>query len=229
MLRGQLHYLLLNQQGCLRLFNQVSNEAVSLPASASSLAHKQFKNIKSGALDGRCQVLQGLDGQEVVVIGALAEQKATTTANRQAHDRNREKSEDLDQRFLQFFTKFDRIRFQVKIKSIAAGLNHVLALSELRQGGKVFSWGRGHLGQLGHDDTDDQAFPRHVKSLATYVLEVQAVGNTSLVLDELNQLRTFGSNEQGLLGDNSEEEFRPTPSKLGKQFLLQQVLMLRSG
>jgi len=58
---------------------------------------------------------------------------------------------------------------------------------------------------------------------------VEAAANTSLVLDELNQLRTFGSNEQGLLGDNSDEDFRPYPSKLGKQFLLNQVLMLRSG
>lgn len=72
------------------------------------------------------------------------------------------------------------------------------------------------MGQLGHGDTDDQVFPKQVKALASYVNEIAAVGNTSLVLDELNQLRTFGSNEQGLLGDSSEEEYRPLPSKLGK-------------
>ena len=112
---------------------------------------------------------------------------------------------------------------------MSIGFNHLLALTELKQGGKVFSWGRGHLGQLGHGNTEDLTYPKHVKTLATYTTQIQAIGNTSLMLDELNQLRTFGSNDQGLLGDNSEEEYRCLPSKLGKQFLLQQIILLRAG
>jgi len=54
-----------------------------------------------------------------------------------------------------------------------------------------------------------------------------AVGHTSAVLDEFNNINTFGCNKQGQLGDNSEEECRSVPGKLGREFILDQVVMLR--
>lgn len=179
-LRGDLHYLLLTQSGHLKLFNQRTEEVVSLPASASLLAHKPFKNIRSGQLDGRCQVLQALEGREVFIVGPLMDKKGTTSLPQQLQDQRQaiaknngdNQPNNQGQTFKDCFTKFDRIKFQLKIKSVAVGFNHVLALSELQQGGKVFSWGRGHLGQLGHEDTEDQAFPKHIKSLCNYVHEV---------------------------------------------------------
>lgn len=56
---------------------------------------------------------------------------------------------------------------------------------------------------------------------------ILAVGNSSLVLDDLNNIRTFGCNKQGQLGANLPIECRNVPEKIGKQFLLDDILMFR--
>ena len=64
-------------------------------------------------------------------------------------------------------------------------------------------------------------------TLAVDARDIMAAGHTSVVLDEFNNINTFGCNKQGQLGDNSEEECRNVPSKLGREFILDQIVMLR--
>eukprot|EP00534_Pseudo-nitzschia_fraudulenta_P011231 CAMPEP_0201220578 /NCGR_PEP_ID=MMETSP0851-20130426/191667_1 /ASSEMBLY_ACC=CAM_ASM_000631 /TAXON_ID=183588 /ORGANISM="Pseudo-nitzschia fraudulenta, Strain WWA7" /LENGTH=619 /DNA_ID=CAMNT_0047510307 /DNA_START=121 /DNA_END=1980 /DNA_ORIENTATION=+ len=58
----------------------------------------------------------------------------------------------------------------VKIQDIAAGKHHALALEAPPVGGgstgtRIFSWGRGNYGVLGHNRQKDEYYPRHVSSL----------------------------------------------------------------
>ena len=64
-------------------------------------------------------------------------------------------------------------------------------------------------------------------TLPADVRDIMAVGHTSVVVDEFNNINTFGCNKQGQLGDNSEEECRSDPGKLGREFILDQIVMLR--
>ena len=91
----------------------------------------------------------------------------------------------------------------------------------------MYSWGRGSRGQLGHGDYEDQRYPRVVDAIAVGVREIMAVGHTSVVLDELNNINPFGCNKQGQLGDKGDEECRHTPGKLGREFILDRIVMLR--
>ena len=52
--------------------------------------------------------------------------------------------------------KFERIKLPTKIAKISTGCNHIVALSESK---KVFSWGVGSSGQLGHGDYESQKYP----------------------------------------------------------------------
>ena len=66
-----------------------------------------------------------------------------------------------------------------------------------------------------------------VDALATEVREVLAVGHSSIILDGLNALSAFGSNRFGELGDGSHLDSRSTPGKFGRDFILDEVVMLR--
>ena len=66
-----------------------------------------------------------------------------------------------------------------------------------------------------------------VETLSTDPRDIMAVGHTSVILDEFNTLYSFGCNIQGQLGDKSDEEFRSVPGKLGREFILDQVVLLR--
>lgn len=57
--------------------------------------------------------------------------------------------------------------------------------------------------------------------------EVLAVGNSTLIVDGLNALLAFGTNKFGELGDGSHHDSRCTPGKLGRDLILDEVLMLR--
>ena len=69
----------------------------------------------------------------------------------------------------------------------------MLALSADRAA-KVFSWGAGSSGQLGHGNFEDVKYPRIINEIAMEGLDVMAVGDTSMALDSLNNLMTWGSN-----------------------------------
>ena len=94
---------------------------------------------------------------------------------------------------------FDRIKFQVKVAKVSAGKNHCLALGADRAA-RVYSWGAGSSGQLGHGDEEDVKYPRIIKEIPMEGVDILAVGDTSVALDSLNNLMTWGSNLYGELG-----------------------------
>lgn len=56
-LEDRAHFLLLNTQGQVKVFDVDKQEAVHLPASASAMASKQFKSLQGGSVDNTSQVL----------------------------------------------------------------------------------------------------------------------------------------------------------------------------
>ena len=65
---------------------------------------------------------------------------------------------------------------------IAAGSNHNLSLSTDRHA--IFSWGYGEMGQLGHDEEEDEKVPKQIGafSFTTKFLDISAGGQHSVVL-----------------------------------------------
>ena len=49
--------------------------------------------------------------------------------------------------------KLKKVEIGAKVKAVAAGFTHSLAVSEA---GQVYSWGNGGFSQLGHGDKKDQ-------------------------------------------------------------------------
>jgi len=117
--------------------------------------------------------------------------------------------------------KISRLKFQLKIIKVQTGLEHILALSDINSGGKVFSWGCSNYGQLGLDTRENVQFPQQIMSLRSYIIDIEVAGNTNLVLDENNRILTFGSNQQGLLGDGDKnhDKISSFPIKLDKKFM----------
>lgn len=78
-----------------------------------------------------------------------------------------------------------------KCVSIAAGLNHSLALCD---DGRVFAWGSNEMGQLGVPGDSNQSTPVNVKGIPK-AKAISAGSTHSAVLDSLGRLWTFGSND----------------------------------
>lgn len=108
-------------------------------------------------------------------------------------------------------TVIPRLR-NVCIVHIAAGLNHVLAVSNT---GYLFTWGSGKNGKLGHQDFDDRSTPCIVRFLEQLFVESCAAGdNHSAVLttdrrggipreQQLRKVSCFGRGAHGRLGNGT--------------------------
>ena len=85
---------------------------------------------------------------------------------------------------------------KVSITSVSAGSRHTLALAS---NGDVFSWGWGHLGQLGHGDARNLNVPTKICTImnATFI---SAGGVHSACIDKDNYCYTWGSCTYGQLG-----------------------------
>jgi len=97
------------------------------------------------------------------------------------NDPNDTNSGDLSQ-------KTTPIRSKIKIQDIAAGKHHALAL-EAPSGGdgvgtRIFSWGCGNYGVLGHNRQKDEYYPRHISSVQRGMTftKLAAGSNCSLAL-----------------------------------------------
>jgi len=105
-------------------------------------------------------------------------------------------------------TLIDRLR-GTSIIQVSAGRHHVLAISS---DFKLFSWGSGKAGKLGHGNFEDVHSPENVSFFDKYYVESCAAGdNHSAVLtrtrkgDRETQLRRvacFGKGAHGRLGNN---------------------------
>jgi len=100
------------------------------------------------------------------------------------------------------------------ISSIACGKAHTVAVSEP---GRIFTWGAGACGQLGHPDTNSfpsdedgypfQPVPREVEELSPFKIVDTACGDVhTLALTDTGHLYSFGGGSYGQLGVNSVEK-----------------------
>ena len=86
----------------------------------------------------------------------------------------------------------------VRFASIAAGWNHVIALST---DGRIYTWGSNAYGQLGSDATDAVTMPKEMKySISKPVVAVAAGNSFSLALTADGEVYAWGLNSLGQLG-----------------------------
>ncbi len=85
------------------------------------------------------------------------------------------------------------------IKAIAAGTNHNLALT---QNGEVLGWGQARNGEIGTGSGDNyrQTIPVQIEPLKN-ITQIAAGGNFSLALASDGTIWSFGSNNDGALGN----------------------------
>jgi hypothetical protein len=59
----------------------------------------------------------------------------------------------------------------VRIRAVGAGKNHSLCVEDWADGGlnRVFSFGFGGYGRLGHATADDEMYPREINAFQSYV------------------------------------------------------------
>ena len=86
----------------------------------------------------------------------------------------------------------------VGVCQLAAGPKHSMVRTE---DGRVFTFGRGSFGKLGHGDQQDQLVPKVVDALqGVCVCQIAAGDCHSMVLAEDGRVLTFGDGETGKLG-----------------------------
>jgi alpha-tubulin suppressor-like RCC1 family protein len=95
-----------------------------------------------------------------------------------------------------------------RVRTVTAGANHTLVLTEA---GAVLSFGYGGEGRLGHGNTENQLAPKVIEALRDErVVAVSAGCDHSLVLTEAGAVLSFGSGGAGQLG-HGDTEHQLTP------------------
>jgi alpha-tubulin suppressor-like RCC1 family protein len=79
---------------------------------------------------------------------------------------------------------------RLSIKQVAVGEDHTLALGDT---GKVFSWGNGKKGQLGHGDNKSIAFPRCIQALKWATTAIACGSHHSMAIGHGGALYEWGS------------------------------------
>lgn len=85
--------------------------------------------------------------------------------------------------------------------ALAAGYWHTCALTT---GGGVKCWGWNRFGQLGNGSTSDRWVPTHVTGLTTGVKAITANGYHTCALTQANQVKCWGDNGSGQLGNGTQ-------------------------
>ena len=89
---------------------------------------------------------------------------------------------------------------QVSFKTISAGFDHVLAVTN---DGSVYAWGNNDNGQLGIDGNSSVNLPTKISALAEKrIIAVSAGKQFSLALTENGEVYAWGINNKGQLGGN---------------------------
>ena len=117
--------------------------------------------------------------------------------------------------------EWDYFTIKPKILSISCGGKHTLLLDDF---GKVWSFGCGKYGQLGHGDSDDMNEPQVVwpaedrgeggEASAMAAVRISAGGSHSFVADSLGRAWSWGANDKGQLG-LGDREARLIPTLVG--------------
>ncbi|CAB1327289.1 unnamed protein product [Coregonus sp. 'balchen'] len=94
------------------------------------------------------------------------------------------------------------------VSFISCGEAHSAVLTK---DGRVFTFGEGSRGQLGHDASANELIPKLVERLDGLVSQIACGSHHTLVLGSSGQLWAFGSGVKGQLGTgNTEGSLRPT-------------------
>lgn len=93
----------------------------------------------------------------------------------------------------------------IKIKKIAAGSYHSVALAE---NGDVYTWGKGAYGVLGNGKLNSEKSPVLVDDISVYrkenagneIIKIDAADSFTVALTKNGEVLTWGENDQGQLG-----------------------------
>lgn len=138
------------------------------------------------------QLANGETGEHFVKANKLAFNNAfgfqaqTVFVENDPDDRN---SSDLSRKTV-------TIKSKIKIQDITAGKHHALALEAPNSvGTRIFSWGCGNYGVLGHNRQKDEYYPRHVSSLQRGMTftKLGAGSNCSLALTAQGHVYYWGN------------------------------------
>ena len=89
------------------------------------------------------------------------------------------------------------------VVQIAAGDNHAMALTAA---GRLWTWGKGDSGQLGHGGKGNLAVPRVADGIEGVMTGMSGGGNHSLVTTAEGRVLAFGSNGEEQEEDSDGEE-----------------------
>lgn len=96
----------------------------------------------------------------------------------------------------------------VDVVQVSAGPTHVAAVD---RAGRVYTWGAGSYGQLGHGDRRPAFAPRVVRALlGVNVTSVAAGTRHTVAVDDMGETYAWGSNEFGELGLDPPPPLDPT-------------------
>ena len=87
------------------------------------------------------------------------------------------------------------------VESVSCGPNHSAAVSRCR---KIFTWGWGERGRLGHGDEEMRPSPARVEAISSEAFGVACGASHTLVLAEDGDVFGFGWNAYGQVGDRIE-------------------------
>ncbi|XP_068655432.1 RCC1 domain-containing protein RUG3, mitochondrial isoform X1 [Aristolochia californica] len=97
----------------------------------------------------------------------------------------------------------------VRIIQIAGGGYHTLALTDE---GKVFSWGHGGHGQLGHGSLESQKVPLMIDALSgERIVSISCEGSSSAAITDKGKLYMWGNSQDCQLGVPGLPEKQPSP------------------
>jgi len=119
--------------------------------------------------------------------------------------------------------RLDKLVGQSVCQIAACGF-HTAAVTEF---GKVFSWGEGKFGRLGHASEANELLPRMVEDenlSTTRIIQIACGGFHTAAITDQGKLFTWGGGEHGQLGHGNKENCqRPTMVKLLFEVKLKQV------
>ncbi|OMJ70168.1 hypothetical protein SteCoe_31926 [Stentor coeruleus] len=99
---------------------------------------------------------------------------------------------------LPIYASPQQLLIEEKFIQISCGLNHSIALDNK---GRVFSWGSGADGRLGHGDFKDQWSPHMIESLCPFNIIMISCGyQHSAMIANTGEILSFGFNGYGQLG-----------------------------
>jgi len=112
---------------------------------------------------------------------------------------------------------------QIEIIEVSAGPDHVAAVSAT---GKLFTWGYGSNGRLGHGDEADVPIPTEVATLSDEkIIHVSCGGHHTAAVTDNGLLYTWGWNHYGQLGHGSVSLNDCTPTPLMVEALKSNIVL----